>query len=89
MTNSSVTIMTPNDPLRQRALALHLHGLVAHWPEIVGAPWLDALIGWEEEERQRRSLERRLQAARIGRFKPLCDFDWSCPNAAIAARWSP
>jgi DNA replication protein DnaC len=80
MTNSSVTIMTPDDPLRQRAQALHLHGLVAHWPEIVGAPWLEALIGWEEQERQRRSLERRLQAARIGRFKPLCDFDWSWPK---------
>jgi hypothetical protein len=80
MTNSSETSMTPDDPLRQRAQTLHLHGLVAHWPEIVGQPWLEALIGWEEQERQRRSLERRLQAAHIGRFKPLCDFDWTWPK---------
>ena len=30
---------------------------------------------WEEDERTRRSLERRLKDARIGRFKPLADFD--------------
>ena len=40
-----------------------------------------ALIEWEEEERARRSLERRLQGAHIGRFKPLCDFDWNWPTA--------
>ena len=27
-----------------------------------------------------RSLERRLRAAHIGRFKPLCDFDWTWPK---------
>ena len=35
---------------------------------------------WEEQERTRRSLERRLRAAHIGRFKPLCDFDWTWPK---------
>ena len=34
----------------------------------------------EEIERSRRSLERRLGNARIGRFKPLVDFDWDWPN---------
>ncbi len=72
--------MTPNDTLRQRAQALHLHGLLAHWPELAGEPWVEQLILWEEQERLRRSLERRLQAARIGRFKSLCDFDWSWPK---------
>jgi DNA replication protein DnaC len=72
--------MTPDDTLRQRAQALHLHGLLAHWPEIAGEPWIERLILWEEQERLRRSLERRLQAARIGRFKPLCDFDWTWPK---------
>jgi DNA replication protein DnaC len=78
-----------DDLLLQRAQALHLHGLVAHWPEIVGQPWLEALIGGEEQERQRRSLERRLQAAHIGAFKPACDFDWTwprrCDRAALEA----
>ena len=38
------------------------------------------LRAWEEAERARRSLERRLQAAHIGRFKPLADFDWKWPT---------
>ena len=37
-------------------------------------------MGWEESERARRSLERRLRSAHIGRFKPLADFDWDWPK---------
>ena len=74
--------------LRQRASALQLHGVLAHWAECAGAPWLDPLLGWEETERSRRSLERRLRCAHIGRFKPLADFDWvwptQCDQRAIA-----
>jgi DNA replication protein DnaC len=81
--------MTEPDTLRDRAAALHLHGLLAHWPEAATAAWLTPLLDWEEEERRRRSLERRLKDARIGRFKPLCDFDWAwpkrCDRAAIEA----
>jgi DNA replication protein DnaC len=84
--------MTPDDPLHQRAQTLHLHGLLAHWAEIAGEPWVEPLIRWEEQERLRRSLERRLQAARIGRFKSLCDFDWTwpkrCDRAAVEALMS-
>ena len=72
--------MSNPNALRARAAALHLHGLLAHWSEVVAADWLDPLIHWEEQERHRRSLERRLKDARIGRFKPLCDFDWSWPK---------
>jgi DNA replication protein DnaC len=68
------------DPLQRRATALRLHGLLAHWPDAVAAGWVEPLIAWEEEERARRSLERRLGEARIGRFKPLCDFDWNWPT---------
>lgn len=78
---------TPLESLRRRAKALNLNGLLAHWPDAGAAPWVQELIQWEEQERARRSLERRLRAARIGRFKPLCDFDWSwpakCDRAAI------
>jgi DNA replication protein DnaC len=83
--------MTMNnlEALRARAQALHLHGLLAHWPEVAGADWLAPLLDWEEQERSRRSLERRVGAAHIGRFKPLCDFDWAwptrCDRAAIEA----
>lgn len=66
--------------LRTRAEALRLYGLLAHWPEVGPADWVPPLVQWEEDERARRSLERRLGAAHIGRFKPLCDFDWKWPQ---------
>jgi DNA replication protein DnaC len=69
-----------DERLRKRAAALHPNGVVAHWPEIATADWVAKLVGWEEEERARRSLERRLKDARIGRFKPLADFDWKWPT---------
>jgi DNA replication protein DnaC len=68
-----------DDPLRARAKALKLHGLLAHWEDIAETAWIDALIGWEEQERARRGLERRLKGAHLGRFKPLADFDWHWP----------
>lgn len=70
----------PLEQLRQRAAALHLNGVVAHWPEVAATDWLPKVVAWEEEERTRRSLERRLREARIGRFKPLADFDWTWPT---------
>lgn len=68
-----------DEQLRKRAAALHLNGVVAHWPEVATADWVSQLIEWEEAERTRRSMERRLRDARIGRFKPLADFDWAWP----------
>lgn len=68
------------EQLRERATALHLNGVLAHWPEVVTSEWLPKLVAWEEEERTRRSLERRLKEARIGRFKSLVDFDWAWPT---------
>jgi len=47
--------MSDPDPLRDRARALHLHGLLTHWGEVATQPWLAPLIGWEERERARRS----------------------------------
>ena len=70
--------------LQGRARALHLMGLLAHWSSVQGDParlgWTNELLGWEESERSRRSLERRLRSAHIGRFKPLADFDWDWPT---------
>jgi DNA replication protein DnaC len=71
---------TEGDTLRARAEALHLHGLLTHWSEVATQPWLAPMLDWEEQQRARRSLERRLGAAHIGRFKPLCDFDWNWPK---------
>jgi hypothetical protein len=77
MTDSGIHPMTEPDTQRARAAALNLHGLLAHWNEAAGEAWVTPLLGWEEQERARRGLERRLRSAHIGRFKPLCDFDWS------------
>ena len=66
--------------LQERAGLLKLHGLLAHWDEIHDQPWLPELIEWEEQERTRRSLERRIKSAKVGRFKPLADFEWSWPE---------
>lgn len=68
------------EQLCERAKALRLNGVLAHWSEVVNTDWLPKLITWEEEERTRRSLERRLGEARIGRFKPLADYDWKWPT---------
>jgi hypothetical protein len=80
---------TDHGAQRARAGALHLYGLLAHWGEVASQDWVGSLLAWEEQERSRRSLERRLGTARIGRFKPICDFDWAwpkrCDRAAIEA----
>jgi DNA replication protein DnaC len=89
MTSSRIHPMTEPDTQRARAAALNLHGLLAHWNEVASEAWVTPLLGWEEQERARRGLERRLRSAHIGRFKPLCDFDWSwpkrCDRAAVDA----
>jgi DNA replication protein DnaC len=77
--------------LRTQAAELRLHGLLAHWDQLMGQPETEQRVrqwlGWESLERAHRSLERRLREAHLGRFKPLADFDWSwpkqCDRAAI------
>lgn len=41
---------------------------------------LERVAELENTDRSRRSLERRLLRSRIGRFKPVTDFDWSWPT---------
>lgn len=67
------------DILRQRACALRLHGVIAHWNEIADAVWLPTLLQWEENELLKRSLERRMKSAQLGRFKAVDQFDWEWP----------
>jgi DNA replication protein DnaC len=72
----------PSDrDLRQRACRLGLWGLLANWERVLGQPWLPEVLRYEELERGRRSLERRIRNARLGRFKPMSDFDWNWPKA--------
>lgn len=69
-----------HDVLQRRAQALRLNGLLEHWDEVVAAEWVAPLIQWEEDERGRRSLQRRLRDAHLGKFRALADFDWAWPK---------
>lgn len=69
------------DDLKKRARQLGIRALVTHWDEFAGQPWIKQLLDKEDEERQRRSFERRIREAHIGEFKPLAEFDWKWPRA--------
>jgi len=65
-----------------RATATHLDDLVAlatkrRWS---ARQLLEHLAETEQQDRSRRSLERRLTASHIGRFTPMTDFDWTWPK---------
>jgi hypothetical protein len=42
-------------PTPRAPAPLHLHGLLAHWPEVTAADWVASLLAWEEQERHCRS----------------------------------
>jgi DNA replication protein DnaC len=76
-------------PLTDTLKALGLHHTAAHLDDLVALAtkrrWspvqlLEHLVATEQHERTRRSLERRLARARIGRFTPMTDFDWAWPT---------
>jgi DNA replication protein DnaC len=69
--------------------SLKLHYLAAHLDDLVAEAtrhrWgaqeiVEALVQREMEERQLRSVERRLRDARIGKFRPIANFDWAWPT---------
>lgn len=66
--------------LRERAHRLGLWGLLANFEEFRGEPSIEQLLNYEEEERARRSLERRVRNAKLRRFKLMADFDWAWPE---------
>ncbi len=68
------------EALHQQLRRLGFYGLLAQAQSLVQEPWLTRVIEIEDTERQRRSLKRRLDSARLGSFKMLADFDWSWPT---------
>ena len=70
--------------MRARAEALHLHGLLAHWPEVAAEAWVAPLLDWEEQERARRSLERRLRTPISAASSRSATSIGPGPNAATA-----
>jgi DNA replication protein DnaC len=68
------------DETKRRLRRLGLFGLASRLVEFDGQSWVDTLLELEESERQRRGLERRMRLAKLDRFKPIADFDWSWPR---------
>lgn len=72
---------THNDAaMKERARRLKLWGLLANWETMSKESWVRDFLGVEEDERDRRSLERRVRSARLGAFKAMADFDWEWPK---------
>jgi DNA replication protein DnaC len=65
-----------------RAVAAGLEDLLARATRsrLSPAALLEEAVRIELSERARRGLERRMSDARLGRFKPMADFDWSWPK---------
>lgn len=76
--------MTPSpislEQLRERLTRLGLYGLLTRAESVIDEPWLAQLLQDEEGERDRRSLKRRMDDARLRRFKSMADFDWQWPT---------
>jgi len=73
--------MSPDpDDVRPRLHALGLRGLADQLDEFRELDWLPRLLEIEEADRAQRGLERRLRNAKLGRFKPMADFDASWPT---------
>ena len=74
----------PADLLRigLRATAEGLDDLLARAVKQKWSPrqMLEEIARSETSEKAARNLQRRLQTARLGRFKPLADFDWNWPK---------
>lgn len=66
--------------LKERARKLGFRALIANWKEYEGQEWLLPLLQAEEQERDKRSLERRIREAQIGQFKPMSEFHWDWPE---------
>jgi len=79
--NSPIELVDIED-LKRQAKTLKLHGLLAHWDELKDEhlPVISQWLQWEHAERMKRGLQRRLDAAHLGQFKPLADFDWDWPT---------
>ena len=85
MTNSPNPTTDLKSQLAQLGLGATASTLDDFIARAVKARWsaqiiLEELSAAEIRERSRRSLERRIARSRIGRFKPIADFDWNWPT---------
>ena len=82
-------------PLPESLKTLGLHHTAAQLDDLVAlatkrrfspTQLLEHLAEAELQDRTRRSLERRLARAKIGRFTPMSEFDWAWPTHLDRAR---
>jgi DNA replication protein DnaC len=75
--------------LHEKLLALNLHRLAEDLDDFLARAIkqrlspeavVEQVVRLELAERERRSLERRMKRSRLGRFKPMADFDWAWPT---------
>jgi DNA replication protein DnaC len=88
MTSHTLTMTTVTD-LKTRLLGIGLQALARSLEDFLARitkgrlspiQILEEMSRLEELDKGRRSQESRLHRARIGRFKPLADFDWNWPK---------
>lgn len=85
-TAKTTTDTALGDALREIGLCSFAHCLDDFVSRATRARWsvieiLAAIVRAERQERARRSVERHLGRAHLGRFKPVCDFDWNWPKS--------
>jgi DNA replication protein DnaC len=87
--NSHVQTLTTSDDLSQQLTQIGLLATAASLEDFLARATkghfsprvlLEELSRAEQIDRARRSQERRLARAKIGRFKPMTDFDWNWPK---------
>lgn len=67
--------------MKKRARSLGFYALAERLSSVPAEPWVEPMLVAEEEERSRRSLDRRIKEAKLGEFKPMADFDWDWPKS--------
>ncbi|MEM8559430.1 MAG: IS21-like element helper ATPase IstB [Bacteroidota bacterium] len=89
MTSRKTTTSAPHDALTDKLCDIGLRGLAAELDDVIARAtrgrWsvtklLEHIVTLETQDRARRSMERRLGRSRLGRFKPMADFDWTWPK---------
>jgi len=77
------------NPLADQLKTIGLHATAAQLDDVIALAtkkrWgvtesLEHIVAVENHDRARRSLERRMARSKLGRFKPMADFDWAWPK---------
>jgi DNA replication protein DnaC len=85
MTSVDPNLTTLSDKLRRLGLVSTAEALDDVLARATRARWsptqlVEHVVQAELDDRARRRLERQLRGARLGRFKPLADFEWDWPK---------